>query len=177
MQDQLQDFLKQNLKDIQAPAELGIWPLAPVWWLLAGVLLLTLIIGIMWHRRQQTANAYRKIASQALTTAYQQWQLTGDTHQYLNRANNLLRRCILHIQGNEQIAGRSGEAWLSLLNAATQRKLSATTADALTIKCYQPTPQVDIDLVHHDIKAWIKAHQSASISDTCDSTFLKADNV
>lgn len=177
MQEELQDFLKQNLKDIQLPSEVGLWPLAPAWWLFAGALLFALILIAKIYYRQRIALGYRRIAVKSLKNAYQKCQQTDNIKQYLYHANTLLRRCILHTQANHHLVGNSGEAWIKVLNSMSKKELSEVTKEALTVQCYQRTPEVNLTLVHREIDNWIRNHRPPIVADNLSTTYSEATNV
>jgi len=163
MQQDLQEALKQSLKDIHLPAEVGMWPLAPAWWLLIAALVVGLILTIVFIRRHRIANKYRKIALLALHQAYVQWQQDDDTSHYLQTVNTLLRRCTLHAQGDQSLAITSGKAWANALNGLAKQALTTATENALGTQCYQAAPDVDVELVNRDIVYWVKTHKAANI--------------
>ena len=160
MQPDFQETLKQSLRDIQLPQEVGLWPLAPAWWLLIGGLLLTFLIVFIMFRRYRSARLYRRSAIIALDEAYNQWAKDSDSGRYIQAANALLRRCMLHGQGQQSVAGVSGELWINALNKLTKQKLMVATQNALSSQCYQRAPEIDVAPIHKDIAAWIKNHQA-----------------
>lgn len=160
MQQDLQELLKQNLKDIQLPTEVGLWPLAPGWWILVAGLLIVLLLASIKIYRHRTQNNYRRLAFVALCKAHSQWQQDRDPARYLQTANALLRRCVLHVQGKEHLVGLSGKSWTETLNLLAPQVLTDTTQSALIRHCYQRSPNIDVNTVHNELITWIKSHRS-----------------
>ena len=56
-----QDPLAQ-LRDIHLPETVGLWPLAPGWWLLIALIIGALVTGIIYWRRRYQSNAFKRQA-------------------------------------------------------------------------------------------------------------------
>ncbi len=166
MQPDLQQLLQQNLRDIQLPTEVGLWPLAPAWWWTLGALLMVVTVSAVILKRKLTDTAYRKTALRTLNQAYKDWENGASSICYLQTANQLLKRCLLHSPQCRPYAGLSGPQWATLLNTAIPSKLGETTSAALTELCYQAEPSVNIQSVHQDVTRWIRSHRFQLINDT-----------
>lgn len=108
-----QDPLAQ-LRGIHLPDAISAWPPAPGWWLLAFMTLAVLAFGlyqlIQWRRR----NHYRRQAIAQLTKLTQ----PNVPSNYLQQLNQLLKQTALCAYPAADIAGLSGEAWLSFLDSS-----------------------------------------------------------
>ena len=51
-----------NLRDLAEPGPVSWWPLAPGWWVLTGVLVITLAVATFRRLKKYRANAYRRAA-------------------------------------------------------------------------------------------------------------------
>lgn len=101
-----------ELRGLQLPDVGGFWPPAPIWWLLA-CLLLGLLIWATWQwRNYKQARAYRK---QALATLQ---KIDANNPDCLHQCQRLLRRAALTAApaARNQIAPLSGKAWFDYLN-------------------------------------------------------------
>ena len=94
------------LRDIHLPAEVGLWPLAPGWWLLSGLLLgAALLAWRYWQGRR-----LRRLALARLE------QLTESPDAELATAlSRLLRQAVIsHFP--QTYAGLTGQDWLAFLD-------------------------------------------------------------
>jgi len=123
------------LRDIHLPEAIGWWPPAPGWWLLLGIILVTIatIYGCMrWRKKQQnkiiifsTADSI-DAALMELDAIVQAFKL-GDSDQ-CNRQmvadmSQLLRRTAIQLNTHDgnHVAGLTGTAWLAWLDQRWQR--------------------------------------------------------
>ena len=158
MNDQLNNILEQQLRDVHTPDAINWWPLAIGWWILIALIVGLSVYSLIKCFKNRRINAYRKLASQELNKQFLEWQDKQNACDYLQAANAIVKRAYLHV-GNES-AGLSGTAWVSLLNTHTSVELSAETTDALTDQLYQKSPTVDISHVHNEINAWLRNHSA-----------------
>ncbi len=161
MNEQMTTILQQQLRDIHLPDAVTWWPLALGWWLVlfAGLGSLILISYRIIKYKQQ--NRYRKLALQELQSLFRCWKNTADNtdkSQYLQNANALLRRSIIHIDPDHNTTNKTGQDWINSLNRYTQQALQTDTADALAIACYQAKPDVDIPRIHKELTMWFQSH-------------------
>jgi len=102
-----------QLIDIHLPNSVSWWPLAPGWWALMGLFILTLIIAlrVLKHKKR---NSYRETAKAQLEEAYANLQSTpAATAQYLQAVNIILKRTALTAQSKTFSAAIKGEEWLT----------------------------------------------------------------
>ena len=187
MQEELQQVLKQNLKDIHLPPEVGLWPLAPAWWVLLVLILGALVVTIHKFRQHRAKNRYRNTAAKLLNQSYLEWQDQDNTSQYLHTANSLLRRCVLHATINadqtplndkqNSSIGATGKTWIKILNSFLKQNLTEKTESALTVKSYQDNPDVDIEQVHQELTAWINNHKTLKVGQSNDQVAAQRSDV
>lgn len=112
------------LRDIHLPPDIAWWPLAMGWWyLLGGVILLAAAVGF-WRRWYQK-KALRREALAQLHRVENTYRKTGNRREMVAELSVLLRRVVLSTHAPEQVAGLTGEAWLTLLDrcdASNQRE-------------------------------------------------------
>lgn len=99
-----------ELKDIHLPQAIPSWPPAYGWWILAVLLLATLILSIWLIRRYRQ----RRVAKRQALLALQSISAEGN---YPEQLNQLLKRAALSYFPREQIAMLHGDAWLKWLLA------------------------------------------------------------
>jgi hypothetical protein len=100
------------LRDIHLPQPVSWWPLAPGWWLLTGLLLILIILGVYVHKRLKQQAAI-KVANKLLLAINQQNQ---DPLQTLVALSALLRRVAISTAPRTDVAALSGSAWLAYLD-------------------------------------------------------------
>ncbi len=139
------------------PEPVGFWPLAPGWWLLVaifGLLVLWLALGLFQRRRLGSVSGS---CAQQLRLAYRRWQRSGDANAYLNDVPGILRRVAVRLEGREQVARLSGQAWANWLNVASSATLAEPTREWLAQRLYQPAgAEIDVTGVHRDLLRWAR---------------------
>lgn len=159
-----QDPLAQ-LKDIHLPEPVAWWPLAWGWWLVIGLLLGSLSVGLWFWWRHRRRNRYRRQALTKLDNAYRAYLETENTAEYLQSLNRLLRRALLSAwlaPENQRLTTLSGEDWLTFLDASMPgeaNNFSEGVGRALLAGPYQPQPQADVEALHKLGQKWLKRHR------------------
>ncbi len=149
-----------QLADIHLPDSVSWWPIAPGWWILLTLLIITLIGCFIWHRRKQQ-NYYRVIAQQELAAIYTQYQQTQDAAAYLHSLSVILRRTAITAYPHTFNASIKGTDWLNWLDAvcpANNEKFSGSVGHYLLSSAYQKNPQVDAAALYQLSEQWIKLH-------------------
>ena len=158
MAENLNDILAEQLRDVHLPQSIGWWPPAIGWWLVATIMLFGLSLLIFLYFRNRRQNRYRQLAMRELQTCYASWLQTGDSSEYLQSANAILKRAVLCLHDASALAGVSGLAWIKALNERVCQPFSASTGTALAIECYQAQPAADIAQVHQQVCQWLQSH-------------------
>lgn len=111
------------IKDIHLPAAIPWWPPAPGWWLLAALILVALYQAWrLYQRSRHSPRRQRERMLRAIRTSWKQLKRThlqptsGLTERGVSELSEFLRRVALALNGREQVAGLSGEAWLRFLD-------------------------------------------------------------
>jgi len=105
-----------DLRDIHAAAPPSLWPPAPGWWILAGLLVVLLVLTTLWLlRRYREYRLKRQIMDElnALTIGNND----ENTEEFLIRLSVLLRRIALRRHSRERVASLTGSDWLRFLDA------------------------------------------------------------
>tara|TARA_R100001039_G_scaffold31155_1_gene23450 strand:- start:8995 stop:9537 length:543 start_codon:yes stop_codon:yes gene_type:complete len=153
------------MADIHLPAEPGIWPLAPGWWVLAALLLALLIYGA-WrlHQRLQLHRRYRSALREldkCLAALQANAGAEGPSMEqrlgYVNDVNSVLRRvALLHFE-QSRVAGLSGQDWVAFIRQHDRAgRLTPALASALAEGRFAPRCDVDTQALHGMARDWIK---------------------
>jgi len=158
---QTQDPLAQ-LQDIHLPPEIGLWPPAWGWWLLA--VILVSIVGVLLFiiKRNKSRNAYRALAIAELSKLHQQYADTQNP-EYLQALSIILRRTALSGFGSQFNASLKGSDWLEWLDnqcPKAQQQFSQGVGTALLVGPYQKTPEFNRAELHKLTELWIKEHRN-----------------
>lgn len=154
------DALFASLYGLQEPDAVGLWPLAPGWWWVGGSLLLVLLLGALllalWHRGRLRRHALRQL--RAL------WEhpptSDADRARELARLNDLLRDYALTLAPVERVAGRSGLAWLHVLdNTLEPGAFTRGPGRCLLDGPFRPAvaaDEVDRDALFRLVQRWLR---------------------
>jgi hypothetical protein len=104
------------LRDIHVPEMVGWWPLAPGWWFL--VALAVAALGYFLYRRYLTWrwNAARRAALAELSRIRRHYEQGTDALTLAKSLSELLRRSMLAYAPRGEVAGLTGDRWLSWLD-------------------------------------------------------------
>jgi hypothetical protein len=100
-----------QLAPAHAVAPPGIWPLAPGWWLLIGLLLLAAALFAAWRRYRRSL---RRLALNELSRIE---NATQNDAALARDLENLLRRFAVARYGREKVARLNGDEWISFVVA------------------------------------------------------------
>ncbi len=149
-----------NLHPLRQPELIGWWPLAPGWWLLLCLIVISVGLLIYLLRRHWRKNAYRRRALAQLDSLHAQYQSDSRDAEYLGAINALLKSVALHAYPRATVASRHGEAWRQFLNTSLPQdmQLQSEFDDAVY---RDSSPQIDLTRVHRAAQHWIKKHKAA----------------
>ena len=149
-----------QLRDITLPDPVGLWPLAPGWWILLALVLSAVIwLALHWWR-QRRANAYRHVAAAALDSAWDDYRQNRQCAEFLQALQTLLRRTALHAYPGTPIAGLHGQRWLRFLDHKLQgSEFSQGQGQALLSAPYQANPELDPTALYQLGRRWLQDHQ------------------
>lgn len=162
-----------QLADIRLPEDVGLWPLAPGWWVLAvlvaGLLIYALILlGRFLHRKRVVRHARGQLdRCLADWKAARQSGVDVNTANldYVNAVNAVLRRVALVHYPQEHVASLNGERWLNFLRTNGDTSLlDEQIAGALARGRFAPRCDVDPDALHSMARQWINSLYNARIS-------------
>lgn len=146
----------QGLYDIHLPADPSWWPLAPGWWIVMGIIILsaTLIIVFQWHNYRWKKNIQGEVNNVILENK-------SDIRLQLSGLSSILRRVALRQFPHEQVASLHGQAWLEFLQCnSSKHYFDLNHLKPMVNVAYQANPdneplKIDDPMVQI-IQRWIK---------------------
>lgn len=140
-----------QLKDIQTPEPIGLWPLAWGWWLIIVLSIVTIALIIKWLVKYINDSRAKKQALAMLAEISKE----PHPHKTVIAINDTLKRVMLVYLSREQVASLNSASWANLLNtlANDEHKISAEFVDL----AYQPKCSAQkADAYLEQAKSWIK---------------------
>lgn len=139
----MNDPLSQ-LREIHLPPAVSWWPPAPGWWLLV---LLIVAVGVVagWYlRRRARRLALYRTAMAEMAGIRRQYAAQADASRLAVDLSRLLRRVAITLRPGTEVAGLTGEAWLSWLDAQTGGKdFTRGPGRHLTEAAYSPVRELE----------------------------------
>jgi hypothetical protein len=143
-----------NLRDIHLPPEPSLWPPAPGWWVLAALLLLSLLLGLWIGRRHRHASRQRKQVLLDLEHLVQRYRRDGNQSGLASELHQLLRR--IARRHDATATQQRGEAWRRTL---ARVPVDAATLDrllALEQAIYRPSSSFDHAATVAAVRQWLR---------------------
>lgn len=141
------------LRDIHLPPA-AWWPLAPGWWMLLALVVLSAVFGAWWcmrrARRRPRVAALREV--DALAAAFAR---DGDAGRLADGASRLLRRVARSI--DPAAAARDGEAWRAFLHAHARGAAEREALDGLVDARFRAQPRLDAPALLATLRAWCRS--------------------
>jgi len=104
-----------DLRDIHLPEPISWWPLAPGWWILFACTII-IIVAIIISRKIYLSKQLKRDIKAELENIKQQFQQTQNKLQLAKSLSVLLRRASISYYPKADIAGLTGDSWLSYLD-------------------------------------------------------------
>ena len=142
--------LIQQLAPLRTPDPIGFWPLAPVWWVVIGLLVIALSFLCFQLLKRYQRNSYRREAVKWLS----ELQEANSDVQALSGA---LKATALNAYEATSVASLSDESWPNFLRESCS-KLSDNALDVLS-RVHAPNPGVVSALDWRDAALWVKYHE------------------
>ncbi|HQS07581.1 MAG TPA: DUF4381 domain-containing protein [Xanthobacteraceae bacterium] len=149
-----------GLRDIHLPGPVSFWPLAPGWWMLAGLLVvLGLIAAFLEWRRRQTL-AYR--VDQELKAIARDTARHRDARAVAAAGALLIRRILVTRAGDPAAAALTGADWERVLaegKGALAPPLAAFVAAAPYLPAHAPGADgVPRDALVAALRRWVRSN-------------------
>ncbi len=164
-----------ELADIHLPPEIGLWPLAPGWWLLLGLVLMALAwLGFRLLKRWRAQRRYTFALAELKKCygRYHQAAAAGNAQDsqhalvdLINDVNAVLRRvAIKHFPDTPAVASLSGHQWVAFLRQHGDASLmDEEIATALAQGRFAARCDIDSERLQAMAERWIRSHYLARI--------------
>ena len=114
-----------ELRDIHLPEPISWWPPAPGWWLLLGLILLT-VAAVFLFRRYQKKQALKKQVLAEFEILFELYNKEKNTTALVQSLSVLLRRACISFYPRSEAASLTGESWLQFLDDTGAEKAFQT---------------------------------------------------
>lgn len=145
------------LRDLHLPEAIGLWPLAPGWWVLI-VLAIAGLVYLLYKRILRWRwNAARRLALRELARVRREYEHGADAIALGKELSELVRRSMLAYAPRGEVAGLTGDSWLRWLDRGLEdAPFTAGAGRNLETLPYQRPEKVQDEV---DIAALIDAVQ------------------
>ncbi len=143
------------LRDIHLPGAVDWWPLAPIWWVILLLIIIT-PLAILQYRKWKESR-FITIALKQFESIKQHYQQHQDSSRYIKELSILLRQSVMTLVSREQTASVTGEQWLKLLDRLGDTDEFTQGAGRMLITApYKDQPVENIEALESLIIRWIK---------------------
>lgn len=133
------------IRDLHLPEPIGWWPLAPGWWVLIALLFAGLAwLLVKWVRRYRAAAA-RRYALRSLKAIEARFESGENVVTLCREVSELVRRAMLAYAPREDVAGLTGDAWLTWLDTGLANPTFETGAGRAIVEAPYRDPERDYD--------------------------------
>jgi hypothetical protein len=137
------------IRDLHLPDAVGLWPLAPGWWVLLALAVAGLVYLLYRGYRRWRWNAARRAALRQLSRIRAAYVAGTDAVTLAVDLSELLRRTMLAYAPRNEVASLTGRHWLEWLDRGlTERPFAQGAGRAIESLPYLSRSQVadDVDL-------------------------------
>ena len=150
----LQHALK--LRDIHLPDPVGMWPVAPGWYVIALTLLLLIgyLIYFVYLRHRRGRAKYQALM---MLVEYERQFAAGSEASVISaKISELLRRVALVYYPRASVAGLNGQSWIDFLNESGKANFNDIRSLMLDLPYQKQTGRMDLKPLFSTAKDWIK---------------------
>lgn len=153
----IQQALREQLRDIQLPEPVSWWPPALGWWLLTAVLVVVAVVITRLLKVKQAKWRFQRESLARLEASYRAWQQTEDADAYIDSASALLRQIAIAYGGRARVAHLSGDPYLAYLGELSVGGVGRGMQRHLGTDRYRKNrTAIDVDTLHNEFKLWLK---------------------
>lgn len=144
-----------QLRDIHLPGLVGWWPLAPGWYLLLMILVLTLLSLVFLLRRHYLQAQVKRQALHVLVSYEQAFIEHRNSQITAAQVSELLKRVALMYFSRSDVASLQGDAWIMFLNQTSKQLDFNEVRHELLEVPYQPMTTDDLQRLFQLARQWI----------------------
>jgi len=133
-----------QLRDIHMPDAPSIWPLAPGWWILTIVVLVTVYWLYKLWKRQHKKKQLIALMQQQLTEIHDEFRATKDKHKLAIAVSDLLKRFVRFVLKDTDATSLTGQEWIDYLNSKSSNDIFNKFTVPLTQAQYIQSPEFDV---------------------------------
>lgn len=142
-----------QLRDVHVPHVSLWWPLAPGWWVLAGLMMIATVLLVIRWRKRAAWHRYVDGTLKDLRDATARHAHDGDSAHFAATLSQLLRR-VARTRDARSVTLR-GVAWRDALASLAPRQDVSRLAE-LDVALYRPVVSLDAPAVARDAEAWVR---------------------
>ncbi len=149
------EALLSQLPPIATPPPVSWWPLAPGWWVVLAVVVMTITCLVLWVVKRRIRTAYKRQALKLLQNIE-----VSQSERFATHMNGLLKQVCLcaYPQRKTEIIRAYGEHWVNFLKLNSRCPLDTNAATALAVAPYQPNIAFDPKALKGTVARWIRSH-------------------
>ena len=152
-----------DLDDIIIPEGIDFWPLAPAWYILLVLCVLSVFLFMNFYKKYKKKWTYRKQALALLKQSFQSRQTSGDSACNQALVKILKQTAIsAYLDHKEKISSLQGKAWVNFLNKQSRKPVFDQEMGAfLALGIYQQNSEIDVERFYRLCAQWIKQHEQS----------------
>ena len=172
-------FDPAKLADIHLPEVISFWPIAPGWWILLVLFILSILLIIFFKKMRagKTSRTGKKLKSQAmreLMMIHEAYKTQGTPQEAVKQLSIFLRRYALSLYQRDNVASLTDTEWLNFLDQMPEqqshsRPFSQKFSELLTTVPYQPAHKpIDTQLLSELFKiskVLVESHTRVDVQD------------
>lgn len=151
-----------DLRDVHLPDPVSLWPPAPGWWIVLG-LVVTGAIVFMWLMAYRRRTKVRRLAMAELRAVKQHYATHPDDLWVVQRLSEIVRRYAMATFPRTEVAGLAGSSWLGFLDrTGGTNQFTQGVGRLLSSEPYRPQSAMAAAELLPLVERWIQ-HVSPSI--------------
>lgn len=154
----LSEVLLERLEDIHAAAEPSLWPPAPGWWVVAGIVMALALYGLFHLVRRLRVYLRRRRLLRQLESLERAFDPVARPADYLSALNRLFRGIAVRAFPDTHCARLEGEEWVRFLCQRLPGMAEPGPLRALVHGPYQANPEFDADGLRACARHWVMEH-------------------